>query len=251
MNDSDFLPNKKKEEQNYDARFAGVLGQDYNLRPLSMPYHEKFQNTVKDSLKEFAEKHKEENELKVLEAGCGTGLTTIRILEADSRIKVVAVDNEEKTIAQARQALEDLKGRIEFRQGDILSVLKDVESESIDAFASALTIHNFPSEYREEVLEEVARVLKKRGLFVNADKYALDDPEAHAKSLQEQIKSFDIYDGIGRSDVKEAWTKHYHQDENTKITEKEQIALLEKLGFENIEIIFRESMEAVIRAIKK
>lgn len=235
----------------YDDRFAGVLGQDYNLRPLAMPYHDRFQNTVKDVLGEFAKDHQDEPELKVLEAGCGTGLTTIRILEANPKIKVIAVDNEGSTIAQAKEALKDLEDRVDFKQGDILSVLINLEDASIDAFASALTVHNFPKEYREKVLSEVARVLKKNGLFVNADKYALDDPDAHAKSLQEQIDSFDIYDSIGRSDIKKAWTQHYHQDENTRITQQEQIDLLRGLGFKDIEIVFRESMEAVIRAIKK
>ena len=242
---------KEKKLSNYDARFSNVLGEDYNLRPLSMPYHEKFQDTLKDSLSEFAKQHKDKLELRVLEAGCGTGLTTIRILEADPRIKVVAIDNEEKTINQAQQALEDYKNRIDFKKGDILVELKNIKDDSIDAFASALTIHNFPNEYREKVFYEIARVLKTKGLFINADKYALYDSYSHSKSLQEQIDSFDVYDSIGRSDIKKAWTEHYIQDEKTKITEREQIKIIENLGFENIKVIFRESMEAVIKANKK
>ena len=244
---------EKIEKKLFDnnARFSNVLGADYNLRSLSMSYHEKFQDIIKNSLKRFAEENQEAYELNVLEAGCGTGITTIRVLEADPRIKVIAVDNEEKTIKQAQQALKDFENRIDFRQGDILAVLKNIEDASIDAFASALTIHNFPDDYRKKVFHEVSRVLKTKGLFINADKYAMDDPEAHSKSLQEQINSFDIYDTIGRSDIKKAWTEHYKQDEYTKITEKEQIKMLEDLGFENIKVVFRESMEAVIKANKK
>ena len=215
------------------------------------PIMTNFRTRSLDSLYEFGVEHREQPEILALEAGCGTGLTTIRIVEADPRIKVMAVDNEAKTLAQAREALQDFSDRIDFRQGDILSVLKTIKNNTIDVFASAWTLHNFSSEYRQEVLSEMARVLKRKGWFINADKYALNDPKSHAKSLEDQIKLFDVYETIGRLDMKEAWTEHYHQDDVTKITEQEQINLLNSLGFEKVGVVFRAGMEAVVTAIKK
>lgn len=250
MNDQEQIKPEGIKKGEYDARFSGVLGSDYGLRYLAMPYNDEFQGTIKDTLKtHFADKP--DSEFNVVEAGCGTGITTIRILDADPRIKIVAIDNEKKMIEQAEQTLADLKDRVKFVEADILSVLEETVDASVDAFSSCLTIHNFPAEYREKVIGEVARVLKSGGIFINADKYAFDDLEAHLRSLDEQIQSFDVFDTIGRPDVKEAWTKHYHQDENTKITESEQIKILEDLGFEDIKVIFRKSMEAVITARKK
>lgn len=236
---------------NYDARFSGVLGADYNLCALSIPHYYELQNTVKNVLKDFFAARNDLKEINVLEAGSGTGLTTVRILDADPRIKVMAVDNEEKTIRQAEQTLKDLKDRIEFVHKDILSALLEVKDNSLDAFASAFAIHNFTDEYREKVFKEIARVLKGGGLFVNADKYALDDKNAHLESLEKQIKSLDVYDSINRPDVKEGWIKHYYEDEKVKITEGEQKKILLDLGFENIKVIFRKGMEATIMAIKK
>ena len=146
--------------------------------------------------------------------------------------------------------------RIEFINKDILSALQAMESESIDVMASALTIHNFSTEYREQMMQELTRVLKSGGLFVNADKYAHEDIEAHQKSLKEQIDSFDIFDNMDVPEVdmptlKQGWIKHYEDDEKTKITEPEQIKMLADLGFKDIRVIFRESMEAVITATKK
>lgn len=246
---------EEKDTQYYD-RFSGVLGKYYNLRSLAMPYHEKFQDTVKETLARFAGEHPDLPELKVLEVGTGTGLTSVRILEADPRIKLATVDVDANLIEKAKQVLSDMLERIEFINRDILSVLQEMEDQSIDAMASALAIHNFPSDYREQMMKELARVLKSGGLFVNADKYALDDSEAHAKSLKEQIDSFDMFDKMDISEVdipalKQGWIKHYQDDERTKITEHEQIKMLEDIGFKDIKVIFRESMEAVITAIKK
>jgi ubiquinone/menaquinone biosynthesis C-methylase UbiE len=244
---------KEVPKEDYFKRFKVLGNRDYELRYLAMDYAKEFQQTVRTALKNLAAELPEAKELKVLEAGSGTGLTTIEILEADPRIKVIACDNEPKMMDQAKLVLADLNERIDFKEGDILSTLKNIESESLDAFASALTVHNFLTDYRMEVFQEITRVLKKGGLFVNADKYAFDDLDKHLNSLKDQIKSFDIFDrpDINRPDVKEGWTNHYHQDELTKITEGEQVKILESLGYEDIKVTFRQSMEATIVARKK
>jgi tRNA (cmo5U34)-methyltransferase len=246
---------KEKVSPDYD-RYSGVLGKHYNLISQVMSYHERFQNTVKETLATYTKEHPELAEIKVLEVGTGTGLTSVRVLEADPRVKLTTVDADGNLMEKAKQVLADMTERIEFINKDILSALQAMASESIDAMASALTIHNFPTEYREQMMRELARVLKSGGLFVNADKYAFDDLEAHKKSLKEQIDSFDMFDKMDVPEVdiptlKQGWIKHYQDDERTKITENEQIKMLEDLGFKDIKVIFRESMEATITAIKK
>ncbi len=245
----------QEKSREHDGRFKGVLGEYYNLRSRAMSYHERFQDTVKTTLADYAHEHADLSEVRVLEVGTGTGLTTIRILDADPRIKVVTVDADGNLMDKAKLVLSDKAERIEFIHKDILSALQAMGDESIDAMASALTIHNFPPEYRKLVIKELARVLKRGGLFVNADKYAFDDPDAHARSLKEQIDSFDMFDTMDIPEVdipalKKGWIQHYQDDERTKITESEQIEMLKELGFKDIEVIFRESMEAVITAIK-
>lgn len=245
---------KIKNSEYYD-RFSGVLGKYYNLRSLAMSYHEKFQDTVKETLATYAKEHPELTKIKVLEVGTGTGLTSIRVLESDPRVELTTVDADGNLMEKAKQVLVDFSERIEYINKDILSALKEMGDSSIDAMASALTIHNFPPEYRDQVMVELARVIKSGGLFVNADKYALEDPEAHAKSLKEQIDSFDIFDTMNIPEVdiptlKQGWIDHYTSDEKTKMGEKESIELLGKLGFKDIKVIFRESMEATITAIK-
>lgn len=244
------LPEEKKEKMTYDARFAGPIGEHYRLLKESVPHHEEFQDSVMVALREFTAMHPDKTEFKAVEAGCGIGYTTDRILRADPRIMVTAVDNEPTTISQAKEALADMGERITFDEKGILEALQSLEDESVDIFASAYTIHNFDPADREKVLKEVARVLKKGGFFVNADKYAMDDEAAHLKSLEEQLKNLEVYDQMGMPEIREGWAKHYAEDEERKFTEKEQKELLEKYGFEEIQTVFRQRMEATIQAVK-
>lgn len=96
-----------------------------------------------------------------------------------------------------------------------------------------------------------ARTLRPGGVFVNGDKYALNSIREHKKSLQKQIEQFDVFERVGRPDLKEEWTKHYLEDEEVKITESEQESILKELGFTNIETTYRAGMEAIIVAEKQ
>lgn len=237
-------------EEEIQTRFSGVLGDDYGLFEKSIPHHDKLQNLVGKYISSFCNKSTFAGEFIFIEGGSGTGITTIKILTASPKIKIIAVDNEKRTLDQARVILSDFADRITFSENDLFAELQAQPDESIDGFVSAYTIHNFPSNYREKLFSELYRILKPGGLLINADKYALDDEISHKKTLDEQIKRFDVYDDIGRSDVKLEWTRHYLEDEEIKFTEAEQFSIFSELNFKNAEIVFREGMDAIFVAYK-
>jgi len=234
----------------YEERFSGVLGSEYNLFERSIPWHEEFQNKISEEIKIYCFNIQGNEAIKVFEAGCGTGITTVRILGADKRIQVIALDNEDKTLKQAEEVLKDFQDRINFVKEDISKYLENIEENSLDIFASAYVIHNLLPEYREKMFREVSRVLKVGGLFINGDKYARNNNDQQIVDLEDQIKNFDIYDKMGRSDLKSEWIRHYNEDEKIKITENEQGEILKNFGFSNIKTVFRKRMEAIITAVK-
>ncbi|MCK5332315.1 class I SAM-dependent methyltransferase [Candidatus Parcubacteria bacterium] len=240
----------EQKREDYQNRFSGVIGSEYNLFEKSVPWHEEFQNTIGDKISDYCFQLKDKEKISVLEAGCGTGLTTIRILNADKRIRVLALDNEDQTLNQAREILHDFEDRINFIKKDVIEYLKNIDDNSLDIFASAYLIHNLPATYREKIFREIFRTLKSGGLFINGDKYAKDDEAQHERDLREQIKDFDVYEKMNRSDIKEEWTRHYYDDEKIKITEGEQKKILQSLGFCEVETVFRKRMEAIITAVK-
>jgi len=235
-------------QNEWDKRFSGTLGEEYNLFKLSVPHHDEFQDKITEILAAFSPSNKM---LEVLEGGTGTGLTTFRILNAKDNIRVTTIDNEEKTLNQAKEILKEKGDKIKFVNDDLLKFLKLCPDNQFDAFVSAYVIHNLKPDYRLELFKEISRVLKTGGIFINADKYAYDDKKLQNEALQNQIKAFGVYEQIGRPDVKEEWTRHYYEDEEIKITENEQKEILQNLGFSEIQIVYRKGMESIITAYKQ
>ena len=225
-------------------------GDEFDLSGIAIPHREELQNNISTVIKEEFQS-KSVDEIKVLEIGCGTGYTTSIILDADNRTRIVAVDNDEEMLEKAKEVLENK--RVELIEEDALEFLKKQSSDSFDVCASAFTLHNFTSDYREKVLQEMYRVLRPGGIFVNADKYALDDESKHKEALSWQLQQFkDKFSEINRIDLIEKWTSHYVRDDQPEIImkESESITSMSKIGFQEIKIVFRKKMEAVVKARK-
>lgn len=243
----------KEPDSNSDERFSGKIGEEYELLKMSYPHYDELQNVVGTTIKEkFASFAGEE--IKVLEIGCGTGITSKVILDAEERVHLVALDNEKLMLSQAKEKLSDerYKDKIDFVEADALKYLQSLENESLEVVASGYVLHNLKSDIRDMIISEIYRVLKKEGIFINADKYAFDDKAEHERSYKEQIERFDVYDTIGRSDYKEEWIKHFAEDNKDEVIfrEGEATKFLEKIGFRNVKTAYRKYMDAVIVGTK-
>ncbi len=227
-----------------DTRFSGSLGEEYELFQRAVPHHEEFQGKVTDIVRAFVG-DKEVSTLVIVEAGTGTGITTECILSAHPDIHVRSLDTEEHMLSKARERLVDFSRRVTLIHEDILTYLREQNDQSIDAFISAYTIHNFDPDVRSELMQEVARTLKQGGLYLNADKYALDDKEEHIKSLRLQQDLFRVFGQFGRPDLQIAWLQHYLEDDHIRFSEAEQRELLAE-AFPNLQTVYRNGMEAIM-----
>jgi ubiquinone/menaquinone biosynthesis C-methylase UbiE len=237
-----------------DKRFRGIASKDYDISTIGIPHRMELQQKITDVIKKSF-KNSKIHVISVVEIGCGTGQTTTAILESDKRVHVSAVDNEPSMIKQAKIFLKEFidTERVKLIEKDALNFLKKQHSNSFDVFASAFTLHNFRRNFRNKILKEIFRVLKKDGIFVNADKYALDDILAHKKTLNWQLNRFKTeYSKINRQDLVEEWTNHYLEDDKPDIIMKEleSFKIMKELGFKDSGIIFRKQMDAVLVAKK-
>ncbi len=230
-------------------RFNNAIGEEYELFKLAVPHYDELQ----EKIAELINTKYNQKSIKVLEIGCGPGQTTLKLLK-NSKSTITAIDNEPVMIEQAKEVMKDFidESRVHLILGDALEFLKKQEDNAFDVVASGYTIHNFKQDYRKEVLKEIYRILKKEGLFINADKYARDDKKEHDEDLKWQIKQFEVYDSINRSDLKDSWTKHYIEDENPEVImyEGNSIDDMKSIGYLNIEVIYRNHMEAIVIGTK-
>lgn len=239
-----------------EQRFAGNLGgHDYDLVRLACPHYDDLQKEVQRAINSWSFS-RDAKTINILELGAGTGETTKRILSADPRIKVTALDNEPQMIQTARENLKDhydLKGRISYVLEDAKTYLQSQGDRSFHIAVSAETMHNWDFDYREEVVADTFRVLKRDGLLVIADKIATRNPALHREAFEWQMEQFKALDKIGRPDLNASWRQHYLEDEVPwKIWREDGlVADLKSFGFEEIFKTYRRKMEAVYTAVKK
>jgi tRNA (cmo5U34)-methyltransferase len=234
-----------------DNLFTGKIGAEYEFLRLLCPNHVVLAKGVGETIAEW----KPGAPLKGFEIGCGTGISTLALLAARDDITLTAIDAAARMLDQARESLADYvaAGRVIFKQADALEALKTLPDASVDFVASNYAIHNFGSGYRAQALAEVHRALKPGGLFVNGDRYAIDDRAAHLVDTQTMVREwFKLFRQIDRLDLLEDWVVHLYSDESPDIIQyfRPSMQQLEAIGFSPVTVDFREGVDTLVKAVK-
>ena len=237
---------------NYDALFAGVIGQEYEMLKLICPLMTEMSRLVGETVNIYPQAG---CDLKVVELGGGTGITTLAVLTARDDCHVLSIDNEPTMQNQAKHNLRAWHeaGRLDFNGQDALSALQALATDSVDIVASAYTLHNFRNSYRFAVIKECYRVLKPGGQFINGDRYAFDDIDQHTRVIQEEVSGyFKVLTGINRLDLLEHWIVHLFSDESENHVMRESVALqqLQDIGYANVQFSQRMAANALVTAFK-
>lgn len=243
------------EDKQFDAIFSGVIGQEYDLLKLICPMATEMSRLVGLEVGKYPV-FPDNRCLQILELGGGTGITTLNILQAREKLHIISIDNES---TMQEQAIENLQywvkqKKITFSDADALTALKSTASASVDIIASAYTVHNFLESYRQDVINEIFRVLKSGGQFINGDRYALDDVSAHTRKVQTEVSSwFKVLTEMQRLDILEHWVIHLLSDEseNHVMRESKSSEILEQAGFIKVRLTNKQDGNALLTAFKQ
>ena len=238
---------------NKGDRFAGAIGEDYDdTFRLICPHLDQLEGSVADALQPIFDKCQTGDRPLVLDLGCGDGLTAKPILDRYSSAFIYALDNEKQMLSQFEDNLSQDAKRFKIVCEDALDYLQSVETGYFDAIGSCFVIHNWPDEYRLKVLDEIYRVLKSGGIFVNADKVAEPRPRHDEVFLKQLTLVIDTYSKAKRLDLLREWTVHYLEDNIPGVLwfESEAIKQLESRGFLSVARTFRYDLEATLVATK-
>lgn len=241
-------------EHTAEHLFKGPIAEEYEILARICPPAAEISRRVGKFVGNWTPPYPEA-QLNLLEIGCGTGITTACLLASRKDMLIDSVDNAPAMLSQARNNLAAALATKQLRlfENDALSHLSEVPAASVDIVASAYTLHNFLYGYRRRVLKEVLRILKPGGLFVNGDRYAIDDPAEHLKATQEEVKGyFRVFGEMNRPDLLEQWIVHLFSDESEEHIMRLQPAreIMTEIGFEDITVHFREGVNALVSAIK-
>jgi len=241
-------------EHSAEHLFEGPIAEEYQMLTLICPTAAEISRRVGNFVGEWTPPYPA-TQLELLEIGCGTGVTSICLLASRTDVRIESVDNAPAMLAQARQNLAAAltEQRLRLVENDALSHLQGMPDASIDIVASAYALHNFLDGYRRRVLEEVLRVLKPGSLFVNGDRYALDDAAEHLKNTQQEVKGyFRVFNELKRPDLLEQWIVHLFSDESEEHIMRLRPAfdIMAEIGFQDINLNFRDGVNALVSGVK-
>jgi ubiquinone/menaquinone biosynthesis C-methylase UbiE len=236
--------------------FSGLIGTEYQMLDLICPAVADISRRVGDFAASLPlDAAGRGVPLSVFEIGCGTGRTTLELLKSRADCVITSADNEPAMLSQARKNLGTFigEGRVRLIEADALSALQELAAGSQDLVASAYTVHNFLEGYRERVLAEIFRVLRPGGIFINGDRYALDDTIAHTQLIQEEVRGyFKVFPAIGRVDLLEQWVVHLFSDESPDhiMRLRPSVDKMREIGFDPVEVRFRDGVNTLLTAAK-
>ncbi len=236
-----------------EQRFQGAMSADYMLVRLAIPDFDALQRLVAGAVADYAPAGSSAP-LRLLDLGCGDGVTSHAILSGRPDVLVTSLDNEAMMARQATDRLASFigAGRCQVVLHDALGYLGGQRESTFDVVASALALHNLHRDYRHKLHQEIYRVLRPGGLFVNADKYASSD-EQRFGALQGTLgRFFDLFVPLGKLDLLRACVLHEVADERPErvMWEADTVRELADLGFGNAEVRSRLQMAALLVANK-
>lgn len=235
-----------------EQRFAGRMSDEYRLIQEVLPHFEQMQKLIGAEVSRLPRKKDQVPE--ILDLGCGDGATSFYILNQNPDVRITAIDNEPNMLKQARQNLEPFlsESRCRLVRADALDYLKNQPTGSVNAVASALTLHNFTQAYRARIHKHIYRILSPGGRFLNADKYAPSDDQVRFEYLGTALaRFFDTFLPAEKYALLEDWVLHNVADQSPARVMKEDKSKreLRSLGF-TVSLSHRENMEALLVAKK-
>ena len=177
-----------------------------------------------------------EEDLNLLDLGCGSGLELDEIFRVNPAVRVTGIDLSEKLLEKLARKHAGRKNRLALVLADYLTY--DFGKNTYDVALSVQSLHHFTHEEKTGLYKRLYTSLKPGGFYIESD-YMVADQETEDFHFAE-VESIRAEEGIGEG--------RYHYD--TPCTVANQVALLQRAGFTSVEVVSRRTNGATLLAKK-
>jgi tRNA (cmo5U34)-methyltransferase len=188
----------------------------------------------------------EEEEIRVLDLGAGTGLLSAMVAERFPRSRVTLVDLSVEMLRVARRRFAGEPGRFEFRTMDYARKPLPRKIGGYDLVVSALSVHHLTHGDKRELFGKIHDSLAGGGHFINADQVSGDTPEEERRYGEWWLRRVREA-GVSEEDLAAALSR-MRADRNATIAA--QLGWLGDAGFERIGCRYKDHRFAVYNGRK-
>ena len=104
---------------------------------------------------------------RILDLGCGTGSTTVRLKQAFPEAEVIGLDLSPYMLVMAQHKAQQMGVHIHWRQG--LAEATTLDSSSVDLVTASMLFHEVPPTIARAVLREALRLCRPGGQVLTLD----------------------------------------------------------------------------------
>jgi len=183
--------------------------------------------------------------LRAVDLGCGTGTVAAKVLENFPNAHVTCVDLAENMIAIAQAKLKRYP-RVDYVVADFCSFSFDAR---YDAVISSLALHHLATnEDKRNFYWRIYESLNTGGVFYNAD-VVLASNDFLQDLYMNEWRRF-MRRSISTDEIEGKWVaKYYQEDHPAKLTD--QLSWLEKIGFADVDVLWKYYNFAVYGGVRR
>ena len=183
---------------------------------------------------------------RLLDLGCGAGNFTLSVLSQVTPLDCTLVDLSRLMLERARERVAAAtSGKIETVQADMRDLA--FGENCFDTILAGAVLHHLRDERDwREMFQRLHQWLRPGGLLFVADLVVFDDPAVHALMWQ---RYGNYLESLGSADYRQKVFGYIDQEDSPRSL-KFQMDLLRKSGFQNYDILHRNSVFATFYARK-
>jgi tRNA (cmo5U34)-methyltransferase len=203
-----------------------------------MPRYEEMMQALVDALP-F---HRRER-LKIIDLGCGTGNLSQRLISSYPNAHITCIDMAENMLKMAKAKLKNNRN-VAFWLCDI----RDFNYKGkYDVIAASMVLHHIEGKDKPKFYRKLYKALLKGGVFLCSDIFLSSN--SHLQSLyMYKWRTFMKSNGLPMEKVNDMITRH--QREDRPVVFEDELAIMRKSGFRNVDVILKHYNFAVYGGIK-